>query len=240
LKIQHNLPSDRLPQLFGPGSALPPTPSNTSPETCDGQSHDVQSRQSFLLQPSTPTGNSERGIGVSCPNPAENSFGALTNPGLLSPVQMLYPGSRVANAAPSAHGEMADGAGGMADSEEGVIPLQKVNWEHHGSAQTDPPMLSTVLTPRIRPWSWVSVCSRPGLRWVCDRARTDEFVEIANGLTKTWSRRLKMKRFQNLKAKAPELDRALAAKYVAGKHSHQRRKHALAHRSLHSLFRTVV
>ncbi|EXJ59415.1 uncharacterized protein A1O5_12296 [Cladophialophora psammophila CBS 110553] len=91
-----------------------------------------------------------------------------------------------------------DGLGGTADGEEEVIPLQKVNWEHHG------------------PWSWVSVCSRPGVRWVCERTKSDEFSEVASGLTRTWSRRLKMKRYRPLQIKYPDPALALAWKYVEG------------------------
>lgn len=83
--------------------------------------------------------------------------------------------------------------------EESVIPLPKVNWEHHG------------------PWSWVSVCSSPGLKWVSERAGNDDFVDIAYGLTKTWSRRLKMNRFRPIKSKWPEPEKRDAWKYVTGK-----------------------
>ncbi|KAI1622813.1 fungal-specific transcription factor domain-containing protein [Exophiala viscosa] len=83
------------------------------------------------------------------------------------------------------------------DPEEGVLPLHQVNWEHHG------------------PWSWASICSHPGQKWVCQKTGSGEFADIASGLVKTWSRRLKMKRFQSLKDRNPEPDSASAMAYVA-------------------------
>ena len=84
-------------------------------------------------------------------------------------------------------------------SEEELVPVQNTYWEHHG------------------PWSWVSVCSQPGIRWVCERTQTDDFVEMANGLKKAWSRRLKLKRDQARPRRSPEVDESTAWKYVAGK-----------------------
>ncbi|KIW41959.1 uncharacterized protein PV06_05553 [Exophiala oligosperma] len=43
---------------------------------------------------------------------------------------------------------------------------------------------------------------------------TDEYVEVAHNLPRTWSRRLKMKRFKSLKTKYPEPDEATAWTYV--------------------------
>ena len=87
----------------------------------------------------------------------------------------------------------------LADGEESVISLPKVNWEHHG------------------PWSWVSICSQPGLKWVCETTGRDDFVDIACGLTNTWSRRLKIKRFKSFRESCPEPQPVDAWRYVNGK-----------------------
>ncbi|ORX96467.1 fungal-specific transcription factor domain-domain-containing protein [Clohesyomyces aquaticus] len=82
------------------------------------------------------------------------------------------------------------------DEEECVIPLQKVSWEHHG------------------PWSWVSICSLPGLRWVAEKTGNDEFPAVAHELTKTWGKRLKMKRFRTNTSRYPEPEEKDAWTYV--------------------------
>ena len=87
------------------------------------------------------------------------------------------------------------------DGEDNVIPLQKLHWEHHG------------------PWSWASVCSPPGVRWVCDRIHSNDFSDIANDLTRSWSRRLKVKRNEAIGSKSVEISEHTAGKYVAGKWS---------------------
>ena len=92
--------------------------------------------------------------------------------------------------------------GGVVDAEESVIPLQNVNWEHHG------------------PWSWVSVCSQPGLRWVRERTGTDDFNRVATDLTKTWSRRLKMEKDGAAKRQLREPSKSVAWTYVTGEAFH--------------------
>lgn len=84
------------------------------------------------------------------------------------------------------------------DGEESVFPLQHVSWEHHG------------------PWSWISVCSQPGLRWVRERTGTDDFIRIATGLTKNWSRRLKMKNPGAAQREVREPSKTDAWTYVTG------------------------
>ncbi|KIX06764.1 uncharacterized protein Z518_04740 [Rhinocladiella mackenziei CBS 650.93] len=175
-------------QVYGARSALPLTPSHTSPDTNEGRNGELLSGLTYPSQGSTLGSNS--GSGTRDIRPTSQFLTSNISPDLLSPIQAHYP---LAEPGPSGAREREDL---VADGEEGVIPLPKVHWEHHG------------------PWSWVSVCSRPGLRWVCERTRSDEFVEIANGLTKTWSRRLKMKRFQPLRKKAAEPDKETAWKYV--------------------------
>ena len=86
-----------------------------------------------------------------------------------------------------------------AELEDEVVHSQKSYWEHLG------------------PWSWVSVCSQPGIQWVCERTHSDDFVEMANGLTKAWSRRLKLKGEQAKPHRSPEPDEATAWRYVKGK-----------------------
>lgn len=89
-----------------------------------------------------------------------------------------------------------------ADGEDNVIPLHKIHWEHHG------------------PWSWASICSPPGVRWVSDRTACTEFGDIATDLTKAWSRRLKLMRARTVAQKSTEPDEPTAWKYISGKHSH--------------------
>lgn len=84
------------------------------------------------------------------------------------------------------------------DSEEGVIQLQNVNWEHHG------------------PSSWVSVCSPPGLKWVCERMGTNEFIDSAKLLVHTWSSRLTMKTHPVTAQRRPEPDATTAWAYTLG------------------------
>lgn len=71
-------------------------------------------------------------------------------------------------------------------------------WEHHG------------------PWSWLSVCSQPGIRWVCDRTHSEDFVEVANDLTKALSRRLRLKLDQVRSRCSDEPNEDLAWRYVNG------------------------
>lgn len=84
------------------------------------------------------------------------------------------------------------------DNEEGVIQLQSVNWEHHG------------------PSSWVSICSPPGLRWVCGRMGTNEFIDSAKLLVHTWSSRLTFQHHQIPAQRQPEPDAATAWAYTSG------------------------
>lgn len=86
------------------------------------------------------------------------------------------------------------------DIVEPMIPLHKVNWEYHG------------------PWSWVSVCSPPGVAWVCEKTNSNEFEEIASCFMKTWSKRLKVQRSESLGVKFPEPDPETAWKYVNGEY----------------------
>ena len=84
------------------------------------------------------------------------------------------------------------------DFEEDVLNTETEYWEHHG------------------PWSFVSVCSQPGIQFVCDRTQSSDFVEIANRLTKAWSRRLRLNQAQARPRRSPELDEATAWRYVRG------------------------
>jgi hypothetical protein len=84
------------------------------------------------------------------------------------------------------------------DNEEGVIQLQSVNWEHHG------------------PSSWVSICSPPGLKWVCERMGTNEFIDSAKLLVHTWSSRLTINTHPITAQRQPEPDAATAWAYTSG------------------------
>ncbi|MCJ1299227.1 hypothetical protein MMC08_002019 [Hypocenomyce scalaris] len=80
------------------------------------------------------------------------------------------------------------------DQGESILSPQKINWEYHG------------------PGSWLSVCSEPGVRWVCERTGVMDFTETARDLTMDWTRRLKLK--HNLtQTKPPELDMETAWQY---------------------------
>ena len=80
------------------------------------------------------------------------------------------------------------------DQGESILSPQKINWEYHG------------------PGSWLSICSEPGVRWVCERTGVMDFTESARDLTMDWTRRLKLK--QNLtRTKPPELDMRTAWQY---------------------------
>lgn len=84
------------------------------------------------------------------------------------------------------------------DNEEGVIQLQSVNWEHHG------------------PSSWVSICSPPGLRWVCERIGTNDFIDSAKLLVHTWSSRLTINTHPIPAQRQPEPDPETAWAYTSG------------------------
>jgi len=96
--------------------------------------------------------------------------------------------------------EIGGTASDVADPGEYMIPLHKVNWEYHG------------------PWSWVSICSPPGVAWVCKRTKSEEFEDIASYFMKTWSKRLKVQRLQPLPTRYPEPDPETAWKYVNGEY----------------------
>lgn len=80
------------------------------------------------------------------------------------------------------------------DQGENILSPQKINWEYHG------------------PGSWLSICSEPGVRWVCERTGVMDFAESARDLTMGWTRRLKMR--QNpARADPPEPDIRTAWQY---------------------------
>ena len=89
---------------------------------------------------------------------------------------------------------------GATDVDENQVSPAWLNYEHHGH------------------WSWVSICSQSGLKWVCEVTGRNDFIEMANELTKTWTRRLKTTRSESFQAKSKDLDEATAWKYVQGKH----------------------
>lgn len=94
----------------------------------------------------------------------------------------------------------ADENSNSVDEEENVIPLKSDNcWEHHG------------------PGAWVSICSEPGLRWVCARTGSVDFIQSARGLIRNWTQRLRCKenRSRNIRAREPEEAKAWA--YSTGK-----------------------
>lgn len=89
-------------------------------------------------------------------------------------------------------------APGPEDAEESVIQLQSVNWEHHG------------------PGSWVSICSPPGVKWVCETTGTSDFIDSAKLLVHTWCSRLTIKSNPVAGGKRPEPDAVAAWLYTSG------------------------
>lgn len=208
-------------QYYDPSSMLLMTPSHTSPDMCDSHGREPSSTAAvtFNANPIYPSRSSAFIVDsdslsgeLTGPQGTERSPDLYRRPDateLRVPMQnqshqRSLTNERALTSPPTtisaAGGEKEDGTRLVTD-EEGVIPLHKVNWEHHG------------------PWSWVSVCSRPGLRWVCARTHSDDFVDIANGLTKTWSRRLKMQGFTPQRARMADPDRATAWSYAQGEFS---------------------
>lgn len=185
-------------RFYVPEHALPLTPSQFSSGTCDdNQSRKAASSLGYPTQSSTQTtdGESEN---LEAPSASADypyqPFRGLTD--LLSPVELASHRSPSSDA--PQNGGNNEEIGGIADGEESVIPLEKINWEHHG------------------PWSWASICSRPGVRWVCQKTNSHEFGQISSEFMKNWTRGLKMNRFQSLTVKCPEPERELAWKYVGG------------------------
>lgn len=72
------------------------------------------------------------------------------------------------------------------------------------------------LKPQLGPGSWLSICSNPGIKWVCERTETSGFHESAKGLTLGWTKRLKLQGSMS-RHKAPELDLETAWLYSQGK-----------------------
>lgn len=128
------------------------------------------------------------------------SNGSLDTGRLLSPLfpNHLSPSHAEQSVQPRVAQEQLSSS--VRDKEEYVIPLHKVNWEHHG------------------PWSWASVCSPPGIRWVCQKTGHDEFGEVASDLMKTWGKSLKLSRFQSFAERCQEPDSDLALKLTGGTH----------------------
>jgi hypothetical protein len=62
------------------------------------------------------------------------------------------------------------------------------------------------------PGSFLSICSKPGLKWVTERTGAIEFTEYARTLTSEISRRLKLQ-VNRVRERAPELDAQTAWKY---------------------------
>lgn len=85
-----------------------------------------------------------------------------------------------------------------ADGEDLVMPLESTNcWEHHG------------------PGAWVSICSEPGLRWVCARTGSVDFIDSAKGLLRKWTGRLRYKNISRAKW-TQEPNEQTALQYCAG------------------------
>jgi hypothetical protein len=180
-------------------AVVAPTPPHSSSGTCDGQIRRFSPNLALPSEVSTVSGNTGGQSDVTKhPYAAFNLAADFESPVLIQDSN-IHSTKDLAPIRYETEIHTHNSLARVADAEDSVISLQKVNWEHHG------------------PWSWVSVCSQPGLRWVCERTATDEFCEIANGLTKSWSQRLKLNRNQTAKSRGPELDKMTAWKYVTGK-----------------------
>jgi hypothetical protein len=85
---------------------------------------------------------------------------------------------------------------GLADPEESEVPFQEGQWE------------------QLVPASWMSVCSQPGVRWVCQRTGSTDFVESATSLAISLKRRPMVVQDSSLPTEGAELDETTAWTYV--------------------------
>ncbi|KAH0844475.1 putative fungal specific transcription protein [Fonsecaea pedrosoi] len=49
---------------------------------------------------------------------------------------------------------------------------------------------------------WLSICSGPGIAWICQKHRSDEFAEIAEEMKASWARQLKLEHTQPMSQSA--------------------------------------
>lgn len=75
--------------------------------------------------------------------------------------------------------------------------------------------LRNILLTRIGPGSWLSICSNPGLQWVCAKVGTTRFNQVAHGLVMDWTSRLTLDR-GTLRERSPEPDIQTAWNYTSG------------------------
>jgi hypothetical protein len=193
---------DAASQLRRHPSVAMLTPSRSPSGIDDEQTGHVPSNRELSLEVSASSRNVEaHPAGTDGPYAIFDAYGNFlsTIPTRTSPSDPIQTTTQIR---PDTEGHPQALTGGVVDAEESVIPLQNVNWEHHG------------------PWSWVSVCSQPGLRWVRERTGTDDFNRIATGLTKNWSRRLKIKKIGAAQRQVCEPSKMVAWTYVTGKAFH--------------------
>ncbi|BCS23676.1 fungal specific transcription factor domain-containing protein [Aspergillus puulaauensis] len=91
------------------------------------------------------------------------------------------------------------------DREDATIDIKHINWEHHG------------------PGSWLSICSKPGVRWVASKAETSRFGPIAHSLVMDWTKHLTVSQSLS-RERCPEPDRETASRYAGSyfDYSHDR------------------
>jgi hypothetical protein len=89
----------------------------------------------------------------------------------------------------------------------------KSNWEYHGKHSYKTVRASRL--PKKGPRSYLSICSRPGIRWVIENTGSSAFDDIARSFTKSLTQILKIQR--NLSAdRHEEPDPPLARTYAQG------------------------
>lgn len=82
-----------------------------------------------------------------------------------------------------------------------TAPFQKIVWEEHD------------------PWPSLSICSPAGLKWVCERTRSTDFMDSVNSPINGWSPCSTVVRAQDSDSNRLEVDESLAWTYVTGEKS---------------------
>lgn len=89
----------------------------------------------------------------------------------------------------------------------GSPPCQENNEPPHGGTSWE----------YHEPWSWTSICSETGSKWVCNITQSQHFVSVAKQFSRDLVPRPSYQRYLSTKTVLPELDEATASGYVEGK-----------------------
>ena len=155
-------------------------------------------------------------------------------PEILS-VRSTAPGDRLSTqprATAFAHSPLAPESVSTSDAGIGKIPppwesndyvMQESAWEYH------------------EPWSWLSICSEVGSRWVCGVTQSNEFGGIARRFAKEFARRTTIGNTPSLTPISSDVDEETAWKYVDGKQQTLKFHPApLLSREIRSFLRTML